>query len=1775
MNVSIKPLKKRRFKYQILMKGGFLQTPILYKREDKKIMRNKKSIAILMILCLVLMNFSYEIIIKADSVSYVGNGTVNNPYLISTVEEFNNIRNQRDSCYRLTEDIDFNGATLAPIGSLAVPFKGSLDGDGHTIKNFKIDTTISYTGLFGYAASAKFKNLVLENAEIKQTATLSYIGAFAGYLNGCTTENVKMVDVTVTGGDYCGTLAGYANEGTITACSVIGTGAINGITNVGGLVGYLYSTSVRSCFSTVEVKGSGNYYVGGLIGAVSGYNMTYGPMLVKINECYATGNVTGKGDVGGLIGKASYAALSNSFAIGSVTSTTNNSATAGLVGETSYGNIKNCYAAGKVVSTAGSGLVGALRSTTVENSYFDMVATGIINSNTYNVGKLTTILLNQAFYTSWDFVDTWEMTEGNTYPYLKKVEKPAMVECDLSSFPAGEGTETSPYLISNANQFNNIRYYNLSSYYKLVDDIDFKGETLIPIGTSNTQFKGSIDGDGHTLQNFIINATDDNTGIFRYGNKAKFKNFTIENAEIKQNTLRYYIGALAGALYDCTTENIRLIDVTVTGGQYCGAIAGNATYGSITDCSVSGNGAITGTEKVGGMVGVTSYCTIQNSFATVAVNGGDYVGGLLGQIMDTSDAKVTMNECYATGAVTGRSCIGGLAGYASSAQIKDCFAMGSVSSTTNSSGTAGLVGYSRYTTTKNCYSVGKVASTAGSGFIYDYLATTVKDSYFDNMASGITTCNTYNVGKMTSVLMKRNFYVNWDFTNIWDITDGRSYPYLRNVEKPEMKENDISSHPAGVGTEGEPYLISNTEHLQFIKYDLNGHYKLTEDLDFNGETVIPIGTLNMPFKGSFDGGGHTIRNFKITTTDSHTGLFRYATSAKFNDLVIENAEIKQPATDYYIGALAGYLDNCTTENISLINTTVTGGGYCGTLAGYAYSGSITGCSVTGNGMITGKSWVGGMTGVTNFCAIQNSFATAVVNGGDYTGGLIGQIRGSSASKAALMNECYATGNVTGKGNIGGLTGEASYANISDCFANGSVTSTTNSDKVAGLIGYANYATVKNCYSTGKVVSTAGSGFIYVYAGTTVTNSYFDSIASGVTTYNTNNVGKVTRVLMKQNFYTDWNFADIWDIAEGSSYPYLRKLGKPELQDNDVSSHPAGDGTESFPYLIRNAEQFQFIKYDLNSHYKLTEDIDFNGETLIPIGTSSMPFRGSLDGAGHTMRNFRISTTDSYTGMFRYAISARFKDLVIEKAEVGQLTTTAYLGVLAGYLNNCITEDISLVDVTVTGGQYCGALAGYATGGNIVECSVAGDGMVNGTTNVGGLLGYISSSMVKNCFATVKVKGSGDYAGGMVGVATGTSSSPMKISECYATENITGKGYVGGLIGSASYTELSDSFATGSVTSTANSAYAAGLIGYSSYGSVKKCYSAGSVISTAGSGLVYVYTGTTVINSYFDSTAANKSTPATQARTTEQMFNIETFAGWDFENIWWVDDNSYPTLKNFKAFILSVPIKLTYSNLTNHSVIIEWAAIQGATEYEVSYLDKIEKTATPKMTLEDLTANTVYEFKVRAKVGDKTGVWSQTLKVRIKGKSSTIDGLHCINKDKNSITLTWNEVEEAEGYEVIYNKKILMTESNTCTITGLHANTPYTIYVKAVTTDGSRIISNTITEKIYTLTPQTEYAKAFIEKCEGQTWFIDEMEKILNIKGKSINTIKSRSDFSTIYVIALSNRGISGKIPVAIGELYNLKYLYLANNNLSGKLPKELDSLSKLKKIDLSNNNFSD
>ena len=332
-------------------------------------------------------------------------------FTISTVDDLLNM--DLDENYILLNDIDLGGMEWTPIYS----FKGSIDGNGYIISNFKItNPNTSRIGFFGYNYGT-IKNLGLENFTIE--ASVKYDEVLAGGLvgqniQGIITNCFAIGDVTSS----CrwrarvGGLVGYNDNGTITDCYAIVETNASSYNNLdgtaqsyaGGLIGYNYGGTITNCHSTgnvISTPNSSSSSSYGRSGGLIGYNENG-----TITDCYATGNasVACSGDIyyayaGGLIGQNKSGNITNCFAMGESISNSNlsisssssssisSSFSGGLIGENDEGVISNCYATGKVVSEVsqlcggGSYAGGLIGFHDVDGNIANCYATGDVSSN--------------------------------------------------------------------------------------------------------------------------------------------------------------------------------------------------------------------------------------------------------------------------------------------------------------------------------------------------------------------------------------------------------------------------------------------------------------------------------------------------------------------------------------------------------------------------------------------------------------------------------------------------------------------------------------------------------------------------------------------------------------------------------------------------------------------------------------------------------------------------------------------------------------------------------------------------------------------------------------------------------------------------------------------------------------------------------------------------------------------------------------------------------------------------------------------------------------------------------------------------------------------------------------------------------------------------------------------------------------------------------------------------------------------------------------------------
>lgn len=706
----------------------------------------------------------------------------------------------------------------------------------------------------------------------------------------------------------------------------------------------------------------------------------------------------------------------------------------------------------------------------------------------------------------------------------------------------------------------------------------------------------------------------------------------------------------------------------------------------------------------------------------------------------------------------------------------------------------------------------------------------------------------------------------------------------------------------------------------------------TASIDLQGCTWTPIGRFleenempedEMPFTGTFNGGGHPINNLRIESL-SYSGLF-------------------------------GFTDRAEIAGVRLVDANVTVGRISSTLVGLAERTNISDSSATGSVSGTGDG-IGGLVGQAAFgSTIDRSFSAVSVTrtsgSGLAYGGLVG-----SLSESSIANS-HATGAVSAGGRAGGLVGEAGLTStISNSYSRGAVTGASG---VGGLIGFLptpTTLTVTNSYATGAVTGNSGDGGLIGDKAAsnvtlTVTNSFWDTTTTHLTTTLDNQgAGRDTEDMTSIATFTDTASPDLnqaWPIVEGwqsfnptnnrvwgirsdlnDGYPFLlweyeTPFGVTCNVMHGIQEPALQDGS----FIIASVQNLVYLSEKQNDNAPGTSDlwrtqdfvqtapIDLEGCLWTPIGERSFQdkgFLGTYDGGGFSISNLYTNQT-TQTGINRRlglfgGIGDSDRDIEGEVRRVTLINaivesdSPGAIGTLAG--QNYGTIEFSTATGEVTGTSqaaalFSGGLVGL-TGGPIRQSSsyanVLGPGLVGGL--VGGLASPLTiggvrtaGGSVSSSYAAGNVTSSGEQslpdAGGLVGRALADTF----IENSYASGRVQGTDLVGGFAGRLDRSvTLSTSYSLGDVSGDTN---VGGFIGQLQLNSPQG-------------------PDPQVTNSFWSSDTSNQQTSAGgTVKSSEQLQAFDTFAtanwaitdGWEPYNppdaIWGICDDTvnggYPFL----------------------------------------------------------------------------------------------------------------------------------------------------------------------------------------------------------------------------------------------------------------------------------------
>jgi|GEM_PF-5247650 len=381
-------------------------------------------------------------------------------------------------------------------------------------------------------------------------------------------------------------------------------------------------------------------------------------------------------------------------------------------------------------------------------------------------------------------------------------------------FAGGDGSAGNPYLIENADQFNEIRN-NLNASYKLIQNIDLSsyasaegGKGWKPIGGV---FAGQLNGDGRRITGLSIRrGNEGKVGLFA-SVSGKINDLSIVQAEVVGGS---QVGILSGFMYPGTVDNVH-VSGEVEGHSYVGGMIGESNniqvQGSGASVTVRGSGSYVG-GLVGSIANSANNYIVMNSYAEGDVEGGErYVGGLIGFIM-----AGTLERSYASGTVTGGDEVGGLIGSAYYGSIiRDSYALGAVS---GNSAIGGFVGNIYESEFSDSYSIGAVTGNSSVGGFVGYMYNWTFSRLYWN-SDAYWSASSFGSGGITGIsgvdLFKAASFGGLDFAGKWAIAEGKSYPYLRG--NAPLWLNDLSVTP-DTGTAGN---VSPSWHSLVRQYDLS------------------------------------------------------------------------------------------------------------------------------------------------------------------------------------------------------------------------------------------------------------------------------------------------------------------------------------------------------------------------------------------------------------------------------------------------------------------------------------------------------------------------------------------------------------------------------------------------------------------------------------------------------------------------------------------------------------------------------------------------------------------------------------------------------------------------------------------------------------------------------------------------------------------------------------------------------------------------------------------
>lgn len=928
---------------------------------------------------------------------FEGSGTEADPFQITTVADlvaldgFVSGGNTFAGAYfKVMNDITAD-ATFTGIGVTGgKSFAGSFDGNGKTISGLTLSQ-----GLFSNLSSAAtVKDLTLDAAV---TATASKAGIVAGTSSG-TISGVTVKGSITSNYQDVGGIVGYLSSGSITGCASTATVSANANSYMGGIAGEnSYNTSITNCYVGAKVDGGTvAAAVGGIIGKV-GSTSTIGGNYVKADVCGNAriggiagwisgdgtvtnngyvGGVTGVKNVGGLAGcidgSSTSIAVTNSYAVGTVTATDAAGVAGGIVGYaekacTITGDIAlqsavTATTAHRVVGSSVSSTLGGAPTLSGNYAFAGMTVNGAAVSSTdaasVEGADQTSAALRgsttAAPYTSWDGT-AWTVAAGSL-PILTGVDAtvqngyPDYIAIELTDSDVSMATyrtyttkAVEPDVTVTVNGTTLTKDTDYTVTYSDNTEIGTAATATVKgigaySGTVTKTFEIGTVWDGLTYETDWYNTTDTSFTITRTGQLAGISKLvnngtTTFAGQAVTIGADLYMNKTAATEIDTTQNNLLPIAVDAGDNTYVSTVQGSF-QGTLNGGGHTIYNLYAQVAKGTGYAGLFGFLDRGSVVKNLGVTGfvsGRVSGGIAASFSgagSTSAENPAIESCYNACTVNGDGTgtrgtggiLGGNKGYGGT--VINCYNAGAITNTYRPAG--GIVGVGVGEAVSNCYSYGTITSSSGTGYEGAIMGTqnasTMANNYYLTGSAPYACAYPQTAGNAldSAALKAASPQLGFAYTINKAGTLNSGYPILywqaglSQVAATDLNVQVDDALHTGSAVTPEPTVTYNDTTL-------GETLTLKKGVDYTVSYAnnIDIGTATVTIT-AIEGGrltGSVAKTFRVADSE-HTVTFSTGSgSAVAAQTVADGATVTQPDNPTYSGYVFGgwYTDEtCTT-----------------------------------------------------------------------------------------------------------------------------------------------------------------------------------------------------------------------------------------------------------------------------------------------------------------------------------------------------------------------------------------------------------------------------------------------------------------------------------------------------------------------------------------------------------------------------------------------------------------------------------------------------------------------------------------------------------------------------------------------------------------------------------------------------------------------------------------------------------------------------------------------